>query len=1038
MRLIFSLALFVSFMFFPENQLFAQSRSESNQLVKFREMQMQSKIPHVFQTLDIIDDYQDALKPNFKNTADCWNGIITRAANIRTDSVALGWMQEYGSNSMPSIDQFSGMSVDSVGNVYVTGTGDFEWLTLKYSSTGTLLWNSQYVESGIIDTYGEEILVDSVGNVYVTGYRWGPFIDSDILLIKYDSEGNELWVSEFAGAAGDNDFPTTLKMDASGNILIGGYSYNADHDADFVTIKFDSDGNQLWTALFNGTGYANDWIIDMAIDGADNVYVGGVSRGEYTDDDYAILKYNSAGENVWVSGYDAEINNVDWLTGLAIDSLGQVYASGVSVHYEGYLDYLTLKLNPDGSEAWTQRYNGSVDGDNWSSDIVVDQNLNVTVTGVSFAIMSGFDFVTIQYDSTGLESWQARYTSILTYGYDEATTMLIDGNGDIVVTGISESANGTDDFVTLKYDSLGVEQWLTQFHGGDDMDDVPFYLAIDDSAGISVAGRADSPASAENFSVVQYTSSGTESWNSQYDGPGNSRNTGTIVANDAESNVIMAGVNYSPATKADFSLIKYDSIGTVEWISEYNGTADLDDIPLALTTDPAGNIIVTGYTENLDTDRDMTTIKYSPDGTQLWVAIYDGPASGLDESRAITTDSEGNIYITGFSSGTLTNYDYTTIKYDALGTEVWVARFVGPNYGSDVANDIIIDSDHNVYVTGGSFRAGMNQDYATIKYDAAGNEVWVSRYNGPINFDDIATAIRLDSGGSVYVTGTSTGSNISKDYATIRYSPNGVELWVARYDGTANFDDEALDLVIDRYGRSVVSGSSYGLDSGMDFVTIKYDALGEIVWQVRFNGSGNGDDTYGAMIGDGVGNIYVTGQTSSISGGMNYATLKYDSDGDLIWTEEFSGSGYSWDESADIAVDSRGTVWVTGTSHYFLLGDYDWSRAMTLQYLQPEYPVSTMSVFPQEFILEQNFPNPFNPYTTIRYSLAVQSVVTLRIFDLLGQEVITLKDTQQAAGYYQLAWDGFNQSGHKVNTGVYFCRLETANFSQTIKMVYLQ
>lgn len=94
--------------------------------------------------------------------------------------------------------------------------------------------------------------------------------------------------------------------------------------------------------------------------------------------------------------------------------------------------------------------------------------------------------------------------------------------------------------------------------------------------------------------------------------------------------------------------------------------------------------------------------------------------------------------------------------------------------------------------------------------------------------------------------------------------------------------------------------------------------------------------------------------------------------------------------------------------------------------------------FPTKFTLDQNYPNPFNPITNINYSLPEQSVVKLTVYDIRGNEVIKLQNAYKAAGNYELQWNGLDQSGNPVNTGVYFCRLQADEHSKTIKMVYLR
>ena len=197
--------------------------------------------------------------------------------------------------------------------------------------------------------------------------------------------------------------------------------------------------------------------------------------------------------------------------------------------------------------------------------------------------------------------------------------------------------------------------------------------------------------------------------------------------------------------------------------------------------------------------------------SELWVARYD--ESGNEDARAIAIDSQGNVYVTGFSGG-----DYATVKYDANGNQLWVARYNGSANSQDKAEALAVDSQGNVYVTGASYGDGTNMDYATVKYDANGNQLWVARYNEPSDADDFATALAVDSQGSVYVTGFSGDPS---DYATVKYDANGNQLWVARYNGASNGEDVATALTVDSQGNVYVTGFSASSET-FDYATVKY------------------------------------------------------------------------------------------------------------------------------------------------------------------------------------------------------------------------
>src|SRR3990170_1907844 len=204
-----------------------------------------------------------------------------------------------------------------------------------------------------------------------------------------------------------------------------------------------------------------------------------------------------------------------------------------------------------------------------------------------------------------------------------------------------------------------------------------------------------------------------------------------------------------------------------------------------------------------------------------WVRRYNGPGNSSDYAYAIAVDGSGNVYVTGQSIGSGTYNDYATIKYYSNGDTAWVRRYNGPGNLDDVAYAIAVDGSGCVYVTGWSSGSGTGYDYATIKYHSSGDTAWVRRYDGQV-YDDGALAIAVDGSGNVYVTGYSTGSGNYYNYATIKYHSNGDAAWVRRYDGGGNGLDEARAIAVDGSGSVYVTGLSSGSGTSYDYATIKY------------------------------------------------------------------------------------------------------------------------------------------------------------------------------------------------------------------------
>lgn len=117
-----------------------------------------------------------------------------------------------------------------------------------------------------------------------------------------------------------------------------------------------------------------------------------------------------------------------------------------------------------------------------------------------------------------------------------------------------------------------------------------------------------------------------------------------------------------------------------------------------MTTDLAGNIYLTGFVNTSKTDVDYQTLKYRPDGRLLWEQRYNGPGNDLDRAQAIAVDDTGNVYITGESDGgkgegpeRLNSLDIATIKYSPDGKQLWVRRYDGPGHGMDSGRQIRLD-----------------------------------------------------------------------------------------------------------------------------------------------------------------------------------------------------------------------------------------------------------------------------------------------------------------------------------------------------------
>ncbi len=266
---------------------------------------------------------------------------------------------------------------------------------------------------------------------------------------------------------------------------------------------------------------------------------------------------------------------------------------------------------------------------------------------------------------------------------------------------------------------------------------------------------------------------------------------------------------------------------------------------------------------------------------------------------------------------------------------------------------------------------------------------------------------------------------------TIKYNSAGIEQWIARYNGTGDSDDEAKAIALDIQGNVYITGKSDGVfPTGADFLTIKYNPDGDTLWIRRYNGPGNGSDVAECIAVDTSGNVYVSGYGYYSDTYKDYLTVKYNTDGDQIWVAHFAGTGGNEDAITSMAIDGENNLYVTG---------FNFNSGTEEDYLTIKYVQSTSGTkendleIPQSFILYQNHPNPFNPYTIISYQLTVSSDITLKVYDLLGREVATLVDEYKPRGKYEIEF-----SASALPSGVYFYQLKASNYIETKKMSLLK
>ncbi|MEI6950213.1 SBBP repeat-containing protein [Paraflavisolibacter sp. H34] len=413
-------------------------------------------------------------------------------------------------------------------------------------------------------------------------------------------------------------------------------------------------------------------------------------------------------------------------------------------------------------------------------------------------------------------------------GADLANDIAVDAAGNVYVTGSSSVSVSTRDYATIKYNAAGVQQWVKFYNGTGNASDGATAIAVDAAGNVYVTGSSQGLGFFNfDYATIKYDAAGNELWVRRYSSAGSSADRATAIGVDGAGNVYVTGAAFSTsADHSDYATVKYDAAGTEQWVRVYDGTGSNDGAN-DLAVDNAGNVYVTGYSNGTGTDGDYATLKYSTAGVVQWTMRYNNSAANSqDQAFALALD-DAYVYVTGQSFESGSGTAYATVKYGAAdGAEQWVRRY-HPGTGPDRASDIAVDASGNVYVTGTSnlTDSDFGDDFTTVKYNAAGLQQWDARYDGPDQDVDQANALALDALGNVYVTGTSANvleSSAEGDYATVKYNNSGVQQWAVRYGGPGGSTDIAQAIAVDAQGFVYITGFSQGVTSDADYATIKY------------------------------------------------------------------------------------------------------------------------------------------------------------------------------------------------------------------------
>lgn len=427
------------------------------------------------------------------------------AALSASAQVSPSWLRFPAPSNYQNYDAYDvSAGTDTLGNIYVAASSldtianAEQAMLVKYNAAGTRQW-IKFTGTHALPAYAVTLLTDKAGNSYVCGYAQVASNGKDYMVIKYDNAGNQLWIKYWDGGQQINDYPAAAAFDHSGNIVIAGSAnFQGTTQDDVAMVKYSPAGVQLASYVYNNAGQnLDDKGKSVACDASDNIFITGHSYGS-TGREMVTIKLNSSGIMQWIKTIPHASSNDESGYSVAADALGNSYVTGAAG------DWITVKYDAAGNTMWTNH--NTQNGTNFSNQkkVLLDKNNNVIVTGDAFFSGGNFSDLVVRKlnNATGIPAWSASYNF---GGIDVFRSAVLDTAGNVYVCGAHEANSGYD-LIAWAVSASGNIAWNATYTspspaaGHDD----GYQLVLDKDRNLIVAGTAETrgPGSDDAVDVI--------------------------------------------------------------------------------------------------------------------------------------------------------------------------------------------------------------------------------------------------------------------------------------------------------------------------------------------------------------------------------------------------------------------------------------------------------------------------------------------------------------------------------------------------------
>ncbi len=456
------------------------------------------------------------------------------------------------------------------------------------------------------------------------------------------------------------------------------------------------------------------------------------------------------------------------------DQLRNVYVVGATLNSQNNRDLIIQKLDPSGNLLWENVIDGDANMEDIGTDVFIDNQFNVYVTGTVNRLGTQEDLTVLKYSSNGTLIWDY-YTDGVE---SESGTALTVNASKLYVTGVTASSSTLSDYLTISLDATNGSYLWSNTYNYADLNEVPVCISI--------------------------------------------RNNDLYVTGASQ-------LSLNPQMKWEMATIKYNASNGAqnsENRSTGNSTQGVDEVH-DFTIDDNGDIYIVGGVVNQSTGFDIAIYKLDNNLNLIWEQLID--ESGLnDVAYGIKLDNSGNIYLTGYVTRQNEGKNIFIKKFDNTGGNIWSKELRGQSNLDDVGIQLSLVDDTTVYLTG-FIRNNTDADYIVTGFKSDGTILTTIGYDNGSNLDEIPTSICTDLDGNLIVTGQINYSGGFKT-KTIKYEIYNRNIEYT-YNSSTGKPEKVNDNLIVRFNKKAVNVNTYSnknVKAGPAYIFLNANALNEM------------------------------------------------------------------------------------------------------------------------------------------------------------------------------------------------------------------